>query len=194
MEPKIYGRDFPKEGDIFRHFKGNVYEVIVPMAISTEIHSDLETEYWVTVYKDFNKGKFFTRHMLEFMSKIDRDKYPDNYLDKEFRFEFLINKNDKKFTEKYQVDNLLPSIIYDGIKIGYKGFEKYISDSSFIAKYIIEKVLAFGIPKPNFLLVENLDVERLCINYGIGEENLTFKLPILKKTEIFEEAVNNGIR
>lgn len=176
MTLSIYGREVPKEGDIFKHFKGNAYEVVVPMSINCTNNED---DFWVITYKDFVKGIYYTRNLIEFMSEIDREKYPDLYLDKKYRFEFLINKNDKKFTSKYQVDNLLPSIMYKGIKVAYKGFEPYIVENENPTDYYVQTLIANGI-RPNFMLVKNwVDGEDL-VYYGIGTDNLTFSFPVMK--------------
>lgn len=176
------GRPVPKEGDIFRHFKGNVYEVVVPMSINCTNNSE---DFWLITYKDYVKGIYYSRKFIEFMSKIDREKYPDTYLDKEYRFEFLINKNDRKFTAKYEVDNLLPSIMYNGVKVAYKGFEPYITEDEKVAEYCLNQ-LFMGIPKPNFILVNNWIEDEALIYYGIGKDNLTYSMPITKDPEIFK--------
>ena len=63
MEPKI--------GGIYRHFKGNMYEV---KAIA--IHS--ETEERMVVYQAlYGDNVTYVRPYDSFVSKVDKDKYPD---------------------------------------------------------------------------------------------------------------------
>jgi len=71
MEPRI--------GSIYRHFKGNLYEV---KAIA--IHS--ETEEKMVVYQAlYGENITYVRPLDSFMSKVDKIKYPD--ADQEYRFE-----------------------------------------------------------------------------------------------------------
>lgn len=73
MEPKI--------GSVYRHFKGNLYEV---KAIA--IHS--ETGEKMVVYQAlYGDGDTYVRPYDSFVSKVDRIKYPD--ADQEYRFEEL---------------------------------------------------------------------------------------------------------
>ena len=71
MEPKI--------GSVYRHFKGNLYEV---KAIA--LHS--ETGEKMVVYQAlYGEGDTYVRPYDSFVSKVDRIKYPD--ADQEYRFE-----------------------------------------------------------------------------------------------------------
>ncbi|WP_315081283.1 DUF1653 domain-containing protein [uncultured Clostridium sp.] len=66
---------------IYRHFKGKEYKVI-----DIAIHSETREEFVVykALYDDF---KTFIRPYDMFMSKVDKEKYPD--IKQEYRFEYI---------------------------------------------------------------------------------------------------------
>lgn len=70
----------PKKGEIYRHFKGNLYEVIA-------IARDSETLEEKVVYKEADGEAVYVRSLPMFVSLVDREKYPD--VTQEFRFEFV---------------------------------------------------------------------------------------------------------
>ncbi|MBW6409551.1 DUF1653 domain-containing protein [Clostridium weizhouense] len=65
----------------YRHFKGKEYEVI-----DIAIHSETRERFVVykALYGDFNT---FIRPYDMFMSKVDKNKYPD--VTQEYRFEYI---------------------------------------------------------------------------------------------------------
>ncbi|NFO34260.1 DUF1653 domain-containing protein [Clostridium botulinum] len=66
---------------IYRHFKGREYEVI-----NIAIHSETREKFVVykALYGDF---KTFIRPYDMFMSKVDKEKYPD--IKQKYRFEYI---------------------------------------------------------------------------------------------------------
>ena len=70
----------PKAGDIYRHFKGNLYEVII-------IARDSETLEEKVVYKEVNGDSAYVRSLPMFVSPVDKEKYPD--ATQEFRFQLV---------------------------------------------------------------------------------------------------------
>ncbi|NFU51759.1 DUF1653 domain-containing protein [Clostridium botulinum] len=66
---------------IYRHFKGREYEVI-----DIAIHSETREKFVVykALYGDF---KTFIRPYDMFMSKVDKEKYPDKK--QKYRFEYI---------------------------------------------------------------------------------------------------------
>ena len=70
----------PKKGELYRHFKGNLYEVIV-------IARDSETLEEMVVYKEMDGEAVYVRPLRMFVSKVDREKYPDVL--QEYRFEHI---------------------------------------------------------------------------------------------------------
>jgi len=69
----------PKPGEVYKHFKGTKY-VIVDTAIHTETGEKL------VVYRSLDEeGKTYARPLDMFISRVDRDKYPDAI--QNYRFE-----------------------------------------------------------------------------------------------------------
>lgn len=60
----------PKKGEIYRHFKGNLYEVLA-VAMHTE------TEEMMVVYQEVDGEKIYARPLDMFVSNVDQEKYPD---------------------------------------------------------------------------------------------------------------------
>lgn len=63
------GRE-PRQGDIYQHFKGNKYQIVT-------IAYDAETEEKCVVYQAlYGEFQTFVRKYDEFISEVDREKYP----------------------------------------------------------------------------------------------------------------------
>ena len=68
-----------KPGDIVRHFKGNLYQILY-------FAKDSETQRDVVVYRAlYGEGGVWVRPMEMFFSPVDREKYPN--AEQEYRFE-----------------------------------------------------------------------------------------------------------
>jgi len=73
-----------KVGKVYKHFKGNLYEVIA-IAYDSETNNDIEPRKLV-VYKGlYEDGKIWVRDYDMFISKVDKNKYPEVL--QEYRFE-----------------------------------------------------------------------------------------------------------
>ncbi len=83
-------RHIPVAGEFYKHFKGNVYQVVT-------IAKDADTLEKQVVYQAlYGTYQTYVRPLLEFMSEVDRDKYPN--ASQEFRFERVVFAEDSKGT------------------------------------------------------------------------------------------------
>lgn len=77
-------REIPQCGDIYKHFKGKKYLIINGEATNCTNGSELN-EKFVVYFEYRNPSKFYIRKQSEFLSPVDKEKYPDT--EQEWRFE-----------------------------------------------------------------------------------------------------------
>ena len=71
-----------QDGDIVRHFKGNLYKVLHTNARYSEDHS-----LRIVVYQSMKTGEICVRPLDMFFSEVDKIKYPD--VQQQYRFEVV---------------------------------------------------------------------------------------------------------
>ena len=71
-------RELPRQDEIWRYFKNKLYRIIA-------IAQHTETAEQLVVYQAmYGDGGIYARPLDMFMSKVDREKYPD--VEQEYRF------------------------------------------------------------------------------------------------------------
>ena len=72
-------RELPKPFEVYRHFKGNTYQIIT---LARDSESDRQMVVYQALYGDYT---VYVRELEDFLSLTDRGKYPDAA--QEYRFE-----------------------------------------------------------------------------------------------------------
>ena len=91
-------RQDPKENEIYKHFKGNLYQIVT---IAT--HS--ETGEQMVVYRAlYGEGGVYARPLEMFMSEVDKEKYPEATA--QYRFEKVDSLVDPGLMEFLDADTM----------------------------------------------------------------------------------------
>ena len=75
-------------GKKYRHFKGNLYEVLF-IANDSETNNDENPRKLVVYRALYGDNQVWVRDYDMFASKVDKEKYPD--VEQEYRFELVNN-------------------------------------------------------------------------------------------------------
>ncbi len=131
-------RDIPKKHEIYRHFKGNIYEVVA-IAHHTETMEEL------VIYRNTeDKNQVYARPLKMFMEPVDRDKYPDT--EAEYRFEKVDIKKPEEYSKS--IDSVNAGAISDfkklvDIKKREKQLERSVAESNEIPEGISADLIRF---------------------------------------------------
>lgn len=77
-----------KAGQVYKHFKGNKYSIVIPCVCDTE-----DLKEYVIYHGNDNKRRMWARPISEFLSEVDHVKYPD--VEQQFRFELVEDNEDE---------------------------------------------------------------------------------------------------
>ena len=102
-------------GQVYRHFKGNVYEVV-----ALAVNADNREE--VVVYRALNRDKVFVRSYRGFVSEVNKEKYPD--VTQKYRFELVSDKEPEEELQDVEAEAEEAEPADKGYFPGYNGSTK----------------------------------------------------------------------
>ncbi len=137
-------REIPKKHEIYRHFKGGLYEV-------TAIAHHTETMEELVIYRNTeDKNQVYARPLKMFMEPVDKEKYPE--AEAEYRFEKVDIKRPDEYSKS--LDAINAGAISDFKRlVDIKKKEKQIEQT------VTEEVIPEGISKDLIKFLDTDDFE-----------------------------------
>lgn len=173
-------RKKPATGDLYCHFKGNLYEII-----TVAIHSETDEE--MVVYRQrYGEYKDFVRPLAMFLSEVDHEKYPE--VKQKYRFELVSAKSDS--VEKNEdLVSTVPSSVTEDFSDKEEVLEKGILYEFLDAPSLKEKLKILEDCKevPSDLVITNMAISvDIVIEDGTPENRLEELIDCLRTMAHFE--------
>lgn len=111
-------RNIPRAGEFYKHFKGNLYQIV---AVAKDADTMVERVIYQALYDTF---QIYDRPITDFMSKVDKEKYPDAA--QEYRFELVELEKEEGERSIIPVKTTITQI-YDDADIPVISMEDYPS-------------------------------------------------------------------
>ena len=137
----------PKANEVYKHFKGNLYQVI-----TVAEHSETGEE--LVIYQAlYGEGKVYARELTNFCEELDREKYPEAA--QTHRFE--LQEQEEKAVDPFVVDFLDADNCEDRLNI-LAGCKHHITDDM-----INTMAMAIDVEVPEGNLMDRYDNLKNCL-------------------------------
>lgn len=117
-------RDIPKPGQIYRHFKGHLYQIV---AIARHSETLEALVIYQALYGDF---QVYARPLHMFMSELDKEKYSD--VKQRERFELVRTANEITMDEVVEMQPA-PQVVQEAAQLD-AGVEEFLDAASYEEK------------------------------------------------------------